>query len=766
MKQNKLPLPIDSAITEILNRAANYSVVIIKASPGSGKTTRLPWAIACGLAKKVAVLEPRRLAAKLAAQRIAEEEELVLGKDVGYHFRFEKNTTPDTPVTFYTEGTFLRKFLSSSDVEDIGVVILDEFHERHIETDLALALCLDLQKKKDLKIILMSATLDIRLKDFFPDSSSIEVEGTMFPVEVNYLPNQPSILNQSLEAKVKKAVDTSVGDALVFLPGMREMQRVQNVLSGDYQVHLLHADLSKVEQREALLPAPRRKIILSTNIAESSVTIPGIKVVIDSGIQREAYFSPWNGLKLIHDVPVTKSSATQRAGRAGRTGPGICLRLYSEQDFNEREEYTIPEIRKADLLDIYLMIKGSGLTPHWFEPPPEEKWLKAKELLIRLGAMKDEALTGIGIKLLSYPLDARLARALIAGENSSQKQKEELLNYITVEVEGDKTGTLKRRLMNFLKQSGDREIPWEKCLLTGFINQVGKFRPKQRDFIHFSGKIIKAHHGLTDLQDGLYLIMDITQKQEAIKVLPIEEEWLFELEPFPFTEEEEIKIDKKISINSKTKLGSIVIDESMKKIPWSQLNNETRIKIIDSSRSIIKKMIEEFKNTRFYEKFYFWSRIENRDADSIFENVDLNHYFSQNELSFENFDYYLKTLFDKALVNTSLDTLLPDKINLGGRRDLVIHYPENNDPYIEAPLQDFFGLSKTPVLLNGKVQLTLKLLGPHKRPIQITKDLESFWHKTYQEMKKEYQRDYPRHYWPDKPWEAKPYLLKSHLPKA
>ena len=766
MKQNKLPLPIDSAIGEILNRAANYSVVIIKASPGSGKTTRLPWAIARGLSKKVAVLEPRRLAAKLAAQRIADEENLTLGNEVGHHFRFEKKTSPDTQVTFYTEGTFLRKFLSSSELDDIGVVILDEFHERHIETDLALALCRDLQKKKDLKIILMSATLDTRLTEFFPDSSLIEVEGKAFPVEINYLPNRPSVLNQSLEAKVKKAVDSSEGDTLVFLPGMREMQRVQNVLTGDYLVYLLHADLSREEQSAALLSSQERKIILSTNIAESSVTIPGIKVVIDSGIQREAYFSPWNGLKLIHDVPVTKSSATQRAGRAGRTGPGTCLRLYSEQDFNEREEYTIPEIRKADLLDIFLMIKGSGLTPEWFEAPPEEKWLKAKELLSRLGAMDGEELTPIGKKLLSYPLDARLARALIECENSSLREKEKLLNYIVFEVEGDKSGTLKKRLSSFLKQSGDKEIPWEKCLLTGFINQVGKFRPKQRDFIHYSGKIIKAHHGLSDLQEGLYLIMDITQRQEAIKVLPIEEEWPWDLKPFPFTEEEEIKIDKQIIISTKTKLGSIVIDESVKKAQWSQLTSETQAKIKDSSQNIIKKMIEEFQSTRFYEKFAFWSKFENIDTKAIFQQINLDDYFSQNNLSFENFAFYLRTLFDEILGNTGLDQLLPDKLNLGGRRDLTIHYPENNEPFIEAPLQDFYGLSKTPALMNGKIQLTLKLLGPHRRPIQITKDLESFWHKTYQEMKKEYQREYPRHYWPDRPWEAKPYLLKSHLPKA
>jgi ATP-dependent helicase HrpB len=293
MKQNeKIILPIDSHIPEILKAVKNYSTIIVKASPGSGKTTRLPWALSNEIKRKIVVLEPRRLAAKLAAKRIAEENGLNLGQEIGYHFRFEKNFQEDSKVIFYTEGTFLKKFLNDPFLKDIDLVILDEFHERHLETDLALALLRDLQQKKELKIILMSATIETELQEQFQDCNSIEIEANQYPVEVKYLPNQPRIISMPLELKVKKALEETTGDTLVFLPGMREMLKTQEILNHSRQVLLLHADLSKDEQEKALLPSSDRKIILSTNIAESSITIPGITTVIDSGIQRAGWHRP------------------------------------------------------------------------------------------------------------------------------------------------------------------------------------------------------------------------------------------------------------------------------------------------------------------------------------------------------------------------------------------------------------------------------------------------------------------------------------------
>lgn len=772
MKQNeKLPLPIDSFLPQIIKAAQNYSTVMVKASPGSGKTTRLPWALTKAFANKIVVLEPRRLAAKLAAARIAVEEGLTLGNEVGHHFRFEKMVNTDTRLIFYTEGTFLKKFLTDPQLSSVDVVILDEFHERHLETDLALALLRELQKKRpELKIILMSATLDLKLLDNFQDTKIIEIEAPLYPVQISYLPNQPSVLNQSLETKVKKALDSLTlpdGDVLVFVPGMREMLRIKDVLA-DQDVFLLHADLSREEQDEALKSGPKRKIILATNIAESSVTIPGIRVVIDSGIQREAHYSAWNGLKFIEDRPVTKSSAIQRAGRAGRTGPGICIRLYSEQDFNERTDHTISEIMRADLTDTYLMVKGSSLTPFWFEPPPQDKWDKARVLLEKMGAISQEGtITLVGQKMLDLPLGARSARILIEGERLPLSEKETLLNFVCENLEGDKSGQLRRRLHSYLKNPGSENFSWESCLLKGLIDQVARFRQKQRDFIHYSGKTLKIHSVLNDLHEDFYIILDITQKQEAIKVFPIEEEWIWEMEPFPLNEEDEIVINEKISLKRKTKLGSIVLEETLLKNRWEELSTQAKERINTLALHLMRQKISLWKEGPLYCRYDFWARQKKIPLEEIFETLLPAHYFQHSgDLNWDNLEHFLTSYVEEKLDVTNLEGQLPLKLNLGGKRELIIHYPAGMDPYLEAPIQDFYGLKETPTIMNGKIPLTLKLLGPHKRPIQVTRDLQNFWKKTYQEMKKEYQRDYPRHYWPESPWEARPILLKSQLPKV
>jgi ATP-dependent helicase HrpB len=763
MQTEKPLLPIDPFIPGILSAVQKHSTVIVKASPGSGKTTRLPWELAKNLDKKVVVLEPRRLAAKLAAQRIASENKLTLGKEVGYQFRFEKMTSSETRLTFYTEGTFLKKFLHDPLLNDVDIVLLDEFHERHLETDLALALLRDLQNKRNLKIILMSATLDTKLFEAFTDATSIEIDAKMFPVEVSYLPNQPSVLNRPLELKVKDAVEKVPDEnVLVFLPGMREMLKAQSVLTGN--VHLLHADLSKEEQEEALSPGKTRKIILATNIAESSVTIPGITVVIDSGIQREAHYSPWNGLKFIEDTPVTKSSAIQRAGRAGRTAPGKCFRLYSEQDFKERPEYTIPEIERADLTDVFLLVTGTALRPLWFHSPPEEKWKKAKLLLENLNAIEGTSLTATGKKMLEFPLDARLSRILIEGEKLEYKLKEKLLHYICDTIENDRTGTLKKRLNFYLKNSGSDKTPWEQCILTGFVDQVARFRSKQRDFIHYSGKTIKAHPSLQDLSDDYYIILDITQRQEAISILPIDESWLWDLSPFPFTEEDEVQMNEKVLLRRKTKLGSIVIEESALKADWTTLNQDLKNKITTLSETKLKQKKQLWRETPEFGRIFYWAKKQNLDLEKVLEELTPSLFYeTQTDLNWEDFETFIHQFVLAKISLPNLDAELPVKINLGGKRELTVHYPEGMEPYLEAPIQDFYGLKSTPTIMNGKVPLTLKLLGPHKRPIQVTKDLKNFWEKTYQEMKKEYQRDYPRHNWPENPAEAKPILLKSQL---
>ncbi len=765
MKQ-KIQLPIDPFIDQIVKDSQDYSTLLIKASPGSGKTTRLPWAIAQRSQKNVLVLEPRRLAAKLAAIRIADEENFKIGEEIGYHFRFEKKTSPKTRLTFYTEGTFLKRLMHDPTLEDISVVILDEFHERHLETDVSLAALMSLQKKRpDLKIILMSATLETNAIERFVKPKLFEITAPNFPVTLHYLPNQPSILNQSLEQKIKKAIEQldPTFDTLIFVPGMREMMKVSDSLGSSLgEVFFLHADLDKEDQEKALLPASRRKIILATNIAESSVTIPGIKAVIDSGIQRELVYSPWNGLSFLEDHPITKSSAIQRAGRAGRTSAGACYRLYAEMDFNERADHTIPEILKADLTDTVLLSAQMNHDLYWYTPPPEGRWKKSQELAFRIGALDENGkLNSLGAEILKMPLDTRLSRTLIAASSYTKDEKKKLLRFISEEIEGDRSGTLMRRMADFLNHDGTDKSPWEKALLTGFIDQVARFRQKQHDFIHSSGKTLKIHPELKELHQDFYLVLDISKRQEAVLVVPIEEEWLYDIIPFPFSEDEEIEDGK---LKRKTKLGSIVMDETTLPLEWEKLNAESRTKILISSATPFRKKVDEWKEAPYFGKLVFWSKHQKLPLDEVLKTLSAESFFNDGgSLSLAHVEDYFKNTLEEKLEIKNLERLLPSHIDLGGRRELPIFYPTDRDPYVEAHIQDFYGQKKTPTILDGKFALTLNLIGPDRKPMQITRDLVNFWAKTYQEMKKEYTRDYPRHYWPDKPDEAKPFLLKRHL---
>ncbi|MBA2404762.1 MAG: ATP-dependent RNA helicase [Bdellovibrionales bacterium] len=763
MQYQKISLPIDAYLDEILSQVQKSSTILIKASPGSGKTTRLPWFIAKNYPSKVVVLEPRRLAAKLAAERIAVEEGLKIGAEIGYHFRFEKKTSSSTRLTFYTEGTFLKKAMNESDLDDVGVIILDEFHERHLETDMALAWLLDLQARRgNLKLILMSATLDLEITQHLKSPTIIDIEAVRYPVEMVYLPNQPSVLNQSLEQKIRQALEQipTTSDVLVFLPGMREIQKVQSYLAERFgKVFILHSEVSMEEQEKALKPHTTRKIILSTNLAESSVTIPSIKAVIDSGIQREAHYSPWNGLKIIADRPVTKSSAVQRAGRAGRTSPGICHRLYALQDFEARESFTQPEILKADLTDTYLLSSQIKSTLRWITPPPADRWQKARQLCYLMGLIDEKNdVTPLAQKTSRYSLDLRLSRVLVAGENLNLNERKQLLNYICRELENDLSGNLLRKFNFYLENSSaTNESSWEKCLLAGFIDQVARYRMKQNDFIHYSGKTIKLHPSLGTLTDGYYLILNITQRQEAISILPIEEEWLFEHEPFPFLEETLITVEPKFSLTSFTKLGSIVIDEKNIPLSWTGLNPTQKEKVRALGEKVFAKSLLKWKESEAYNRYTYWLKLKQEDSQ---DTLSLDEYFKfSSELIWDSLEDYFK----QSLEDHGLNQTLPWSINLGGKKELKVHYPFNQDPYVEAPIQDFYGQKETPKIANNKIPLTLKLIGPHRQPLQVTKDLAGFWKKTYQEMLKEFKRDYPRHHWPEDPTTAKPLLLKRHL---
>src|SRR5215475_4498494 len=394
-------LPIDPLLPAIIGRLRQTPNIVLEAPPGAGKTTRVPPALLDGVirgASEVLVLEPRRLAARMAARRVAEERGEKLGETVGYQVRFEEVAGPRTRLRFLTEGVLTRRLLSDPQLKNVGVVALDEFHERHLQADLALALLRRLQKteRPDLKLVVMSATLDAGPVASFLDSApALRSEGKRFDISIEHLarPDDRPLAEQiaaALNQLISKNLD---GDILVFLPGAAEIRRAQSTCAAiadrhDLMVLPLHGDLSAEEQDRAVKPGAKRKVILSTNVAESSVTIDGVVAVIDSGLARVAGHSPWSGLPTLNVARISKASATQRAGRAGRTRPGRCLRLYTKSDYETRPDHELPEIRRLDLAQTVLELRAAGLASlAWLEAPPEDAWRAADELLTRLGAI-------------------------------------------------------------------------------------------------------------------------------------------------------------------------------------------------------------------------------------------------------------------------------------------------------------------------------------------------------------------------------------------
>ena len=425
-----IPLPIDPLVPEILTHLRGAPNLVIEAPPGAGKTTRVPPALLDLASGEVLVLEPRRLAARLAARRVAAERGEELGGAVGYQIRFEDVTGPATRLRFLTEGVFARRILGDPGLANVSAVVLDEFHERHLDGDLALALLRRLQQthRPDLRIVVMSATLDAApIAQHLGGCAVLRSEGRLFDLDVQYSPVSPHPLEDQVASALERlSRDGLEGDVLVFLPGAREIRRAARACEplakrAGWLVTPLHGSLSSEEQDRAIQPADRRKIILSTNVAESSVTIEGVSAVIDSGLARVPVHSAWSGLPSLAVARVSQASANQRAGRAARTSPGRVIRLYPAEDFHRRPGQQAPEITRLDLSQTCLTLHGLGIARlsdlPWLDLPPDPAVKAAGELLRRLGALDpDGLLTETGRRMLEFPLHPRLARLVVEAE--------------------------------------------------------------------------------------------------------------------------------------------------------------------------------------------------------------------------------------------------------------------------------------------------------------------------------------------------------------
>ena len=785
-------LPIDIHLEEICSKVLNTQTLFLKASPGSGKTTRLPPALLCHFSQKIIVLEPRRLAAKFAANRVAFELKTQIGEVVGYAFRFENKQGPETRLSFYTEGTFLRLLHSNPELKGIDVVILDEFHERHKETDVAWALLRKLQqtKRPDLKLVVMSATLDKKL--FSDKFDFFEVETPIFPLETHYLEHSPVALNSSLEKKVYdalwKALDYD-GDVLIFLPGMRDILKVKESITplcSENNLHLfiLHGDLSNEEQALVMQEGKRRKVILSTNIAESSLTIPGVRIVIDSGLFRESSFSPWTGLSHLETKRTSKASAIQRAGRAARTGAGHVFRLFSKHEFAERVEFEKPEIIRADLCETLLLLYSLG-EDHvhslpWTELPPEKSLESSQKLLKQLGAIAEDHLTEIGKSMSRFPLHPRLSRLLVEATFYSETKVKKMIQFIS-SLEEDTF--LRKRLSDQLhtvmrnqeKKYFKNDLPIECLLLKGFVDRIGILKEsKQKEILLCNGELLRLGRDLqneVDPNHPLVIVIEVSPSREVTRLVPIEEEWLYEIEPFPIEEGIEPYWDEQKSelyLREELRIGQILLSEQKRSYKGEEVSLLLKEKIKVVLNQACEKLLREIHLKGRYQRLIHMGLMLNKKLDEfslnswLDERIGLYIKFDESHTQAFEEDYLLSLqnfLDPEGLIN--VQEYFPEKILLRDKRSLEIHYDEN--PWVEGYIQDFYGMNETPTIGKGRIPLVLHLLGPHKRPVQVTKDLVSFWKKTYKELYSELSRDYPRHHWPQNPESAPPLLLKRHL---
>ncbi|MFB9755178.1 ATP-dependent helicase HrpB [Paenibacillus hodogayensis] len=817
-------VPIDSVLPELARLLGDAGRAVLVAQPGAGKTTRVPLALLDSPwldGKKIVMLEPRRLAARSAARYMAAGLGEEVGRTVGYRMKQDTRVGPATRIEVITEGVLTRMLQSDPALEQVGLIIFDEFHERSLHADLGLALCLQACElfRDDLRLLVMSATLDAAaVADILGGAPVVESPGRVYPVETHYLPRKPEGRMEDMAARaVLRALAEQAGDVLVFLPGMKEIRRVASLLAGqatvpDVQVLQLHGSMPQDAQDRAIQASVpgTRKVVLATSIAETSLTIEGTKVVIDSGWMRVPRFSPQTGMSRLDTVRVSAASADQRRGRAGRLGPGVCYRLWTQQEQAYLEPHGTPEIEEADLAPLALELAVWGTADpselRWLDEPPAGAYRQARELLELFGALDGQgAITPHGARMAEIGLHPRLAqmslRSVPLGLAATACDLAALLNerdLFRQSFTGSSAADLRLRLealgradagahsvdaaalkrVRLEAENGRRALgatgkrtDSEACgllLALAFPDRIAQGRGDGR-FLLSNGRGAVFSESQT-LSGAAYLVAaeldDAGTDSRIMLAAPVDAAQLEAALPGLIEEEALVEWDstaQTVRARHRRRLGAIVLSDKPQQRPDPDRLAAALLGAVESEGTGMLPWTNTAR--KLQQRVVFMHRFDSGWPDwsdeALVATLDewlkphLYGMRSRNDVQKLN----VASVLEAALSwerRRRLDDQAPTHIVVPSGTRVPVDYADPAAPALAVRLQELFGMTETPKIAGGRVPITMHLLSPAQRPVQVTRDLSSFWKDAYFEVKKDLKGRYPKHYWPDDPLTAAP----------
>ena len=768
--------PVETQLGEIAAALARNRDVVLTAPPGSGKTTCVPPALLEApwlKGKKIVMLEPRRLAARNCATYIAKKRGEAVGETVGFSVRLERRVSAKTRLEIVTEGLLTNRILADPELDGVGLVIFDEFHERSLQCDLAFALALEVRRalRPDLRILVMSATLDAdEIAAHLGDADIVRAEGRMFPVETRYLGEA------SLAAGIDRAVEETDGDILCFLPGEGEIRRAVESFSKWPGVEALplYGALPKEEQDRVFSPSPRRKLIFSTSIAETSVTIEGVTAVIDSGLMRVPRFSPSTGMSGLVTLPLTQDRAEQRRGRAGRVRAGVCYRFWTEGQQQSRPKKMMPEILEADLCSLVLTSIAWGALGccdlPWLTPPAASAWEQAVGLLKLLGALdEDGRLTPKGEKMAKLPMHPRLANMMLGGGDpllaavieEGAKGRETDIRYVQ---KTPRMRQLAKRFENLGARNAGR-VAEGAALALAYPDRVARNRGNGTfRMVNGRGAFLPDDDPMAKEQ---YVVCceldDRTGDAKVFLGCPITEGEILELFGDKVVEEPYCEWDRRndcVKCVVRRKLGEMVLGERPPNAKWRDSDEVARsflegvrLKGVDNMPCWGRESLQLRARINFMARVAGWPAVDEGALTRVLEGF-VGGMTKWRDL--EKLD--IAAVMDCILSESGhdrreLDRQAPTRMEVPSGSHMTIHY-EGDEPTVEVRLQECFGMMETPKVAGGRVPVVMTLLSPAQRPIQITKDLAGFWKGAYQLVRKDMRGRYPKHYWPEDPFTA------------